>query len=379
MQKHLAMFVLSYLRFFARLQIAKLKILNHKLKIIGVTGSAGKTSTIEAIVTTLRPKYKIKVISGYNSESGIPLSILNLKLNGYSPIHWAIILVLAPMMLIVNWPIYDIIIVEMGIDSIKPPKNMDYLLTIVQPEIGIFLSVTPVHLQNFPNLEAIAKEKAKLINSLPKNGFAIVNPKLIKYINTQATLIKIEQLKTIKNMPDCYKDTFGAASIVAKIFGVTPNFKNYVHPPGRFGIFTGKNNTTIIDSTYNSSPLAAQEFLKYLSTFPKPRIAVLGDMRELGSATKEEHQKLLSLAKKSADIVIRVGPLVNKYYWELFDYPFPQNATILIKGSQNQVFLEELVKHLLKNKSDSKFLCRQTPYWLKLKTNFRKSVGVSTK
>lgn len=378
MQKHLAMFVLYYLRFFARIQIAKLKFLNYKLKIISVTGSAGKTSTIEAIVTTLRPKYKIKVISGYNSESGIPLSILNLKLNGYSPIHWAIILVLAPIMLIANWSVYDIIIVEMGIDSIKPPKNMDYLLTIVKPDIGIFLSLSPVHLQNFPNLEAIAKEKAKLINSLPKNGYAIVHPSLKRYIHTSAKVIEIEQLKTIKNMPEFYKDTFGTAAIIAKLFNVTPNFKDFVHPPGRFRIFKGINNSTIIDSTYNSSPLAVQEFLKYLATFPKPRIAILGDMRELGSATEEEHKKLLSLAKKCADIIIRVGPLVNKYYWELFDYPFPKNATILIKGSQNQVFLEELVKHLLKNKSDSKYLCRQSAYWLSLKTKFKKSIGVST-
>ena len=389
MQKYLGSFVLSYLRFFAKLQIAKLKFINPKLKVIGITGSAGKTSTIEAIVATLQSNYRLKTTSGYNSESGIPLSILNLKIKNYSPINWAIILLLAPISLIANWQIYDILILEMAIDSQKYPKNMDFLLSIVKPDIGVLLNVSSVHLQNFDSLESIAKEKSKLINSLPQNGFAIINPDIKKYIHTQAKIIEIKPYKNNLNLPQVYDLTLGVAAEIAKIFNIKPNFSKFVLPSGRFKIFKGINNSTIIDSTYNSSPIATIEMLKYLSKFKTPRVAILGDMRELGTSTTIEHQKIYEFAKKSADIVIGVGIETQKIfdkavtYWWQVDTSFPKNSTILIKGSQNTIFLEELVKSLLQNKSDIKYLCRQSPYWLKLKNNFKtkanNSFGESTK
>jgi len=370
MQKYLGSFVLAYLRFFAKLQILKLKLLNPKLKIIGVTGSAGKTSTVYAIDHVLSSKYKTLTTKNYNSESGIPLSILGLKIYNYSPISWAIIILLAPIKLIANWTHYDIIIIEMGIDSIKPPKNMDYLLNLIKPDIGVFLNVSTVHMANFNNnIENIAIEKAKLINSLPASGHAIINSELKKYIHTKAKIIEIP--------PGIQTNLI--ASEIGKLFNVKTDLTNLILPPSRCTILKGKNNSTIIDSSYNSSLVAATEMLKLLGTYPSPRIAILGDMREIGEKSTEEHQKLLKIAQKYADTIIRVGPLVNKYYWELFDYPFPKNATILIKGSQNEIFLEELVKHLLQNKSDEKLLCRQSPYWLSLKTKFKNSVGVSTK
>jgi len=368
MQKYLGALVLSYLRFFAKLQTCKLKIINPKLKIIGVTGSAGKTSTVYALDHILSSKYKTLTTKNYNSESGVPLSLLGLKINNYSPINWAIILLLAPIKLIANWTPYDIIIVEMAIDSLKPPKNMSYLLSLIQPDIGIFLNVSSVHMANFDNkIENIALEKAKLINSLPASGYAIYHSDLKRYIHTKAKVYELQSTTYDQ-----------VANIIGKIFDIKPDFTNFKLPPSRCSIFKGINNSTIIDSSYNSSLVSATEMLKLLATYPSPRIAVLGDMREIGKKSPEEHEKLMKIAKKYADTIIRVGPLVNKYYWQLFDYPFPQNATILIKGSQNQIYLEELVKHLLKNKSDEKLLCRQSPYWIKLKTNFKNSLGEST-
>jgi len=370
MQKYLGLFVITYLRFFAKLQISKLKLLNPKLKIIGVTGSAGKTSTVYAIDHVLSSKYKTITTKNYNSESGIPLSLLNLKIKNYSPIDWLKTMILAPIKFLISWPKVDFIIIEMGVDSAKSPKNMDYLLSIIKPDIGVFLSLSTVHMANFNNnIENIALEKAKLINSLPASGYAIFNPDLKKYIHTKAKIIKIKSGIQTQEI----------ATAIGKIFGLKANFSNFQLPPSRCSILKGKNNSTIIDSSYNSSLIATTEMLKFLGTFPSPRIAILGDMREIGEKSAEEHQKLDQIAKKYADIVLRVGPLVNKYYWQLFDYPFPKNATILVKGSQNEIFLEELVKHLLKNKSDTKLLCRQSPYWLNLKSKFRSSVGESTK
>jgi UDP-N-acetylmuramoyl-tripeptide--D-alanyl-D-alanine ligase len=126
--------------------------------------------------------------------------------------------------------------------------------------------------------------------------------------------------------------------------------------------------------------------LKLLATYPSPRLAVLGDMRELGPAAAGEHLKLYQLAQKSADTIVSIGPETKKYFgssaikfdfwWQAADYlkkNLPAHSTVLIKGSQNTIFLEELVKELLQNKSDSSKLCRQSPYWLKLKSRFRRS------
>ena len=370
MQKYLGSFVLSYLRFFAKLQVFKFRILNSKLIVIGVTGSAGKTSTVYAIDHVLSSKYKTITTKNYNSESGIPLSLLKLKITNYSPIDWLKLLLLAPIKFLTSWSKFDFIIVEMAIDSLKSPKNMDYLLGMIKPDIGVFLSLSSVHMANFDNnIDNIGYEKAKLINSLPDSGYAIFNPDLKKYIHTKAKIIDIKSGIQTKEI----------ATAIGKLFGIKADFTTLELPLSRCTILKGKNNSTIIDSSYNSSLVAATEMLKLLGTYPSPRIAILGDMREIGKKSPEEHEKLMKIAAKYADTVIRVGPLVNKYYWELFDYPFPKNATILIKGSQNEVFLEELVKHLLQNKSDEKLICRQSPYWLSLKTNFKNSAGVSTK
>jgi UDP-N-acetylmuramyl pentapeptide synthase len=131
--------------------------------------------------------------------------------------------------------------------------------------------------------------------------------------------------------------------------------------------------------------------LNFLATFKSPKIALLGDMRELGKASKKSHQEIYQKALKSADIIISVGPQTSRYFglkakkflywWQAANYlknNLPQNATILIKGSQNTIFLEEIVKELLKNPKDSKKICRQSPYWLKIKSNFRNSSQLST-
>jgi UDP-N-acetylmuramyl pentapeptide synthase len=126
--------------------------------------------------------------------------------------------------------------------------------------------------------------------------------------------------------------------------------------------------------------------LAFLKSFPSPRIAVLGDMRELGSSTTLSHRQLYQTALKSADIIISIGPETTKYFgpkshkftywWQAAEYlsshpELVSGSHILIKGSQNTIYLEELVKTLLKNSSDINKLCRQSKYWLNLKTKFK--------
>ena len=399
MKKNISFLVLGYLRFFAKLQLSKIKLIqklkHRQLNIVGITGSAGKSSTLFACQAVLSSSnLKIKTNDGYNSESGLPLSIIGLKITDYNFFSWLKIIFLCPIKLFINWKVYDVLILEMGIDSAIWPQNMDFLLSIVKPNIGIFLNVSPVHLANYSSIDQIAQEKAKLINQAK---IAIINSqdKLVKkytvnpnIINLTSTKIKFDHFY----LPDVYQISFGAAVSLAQIFNINyqqaiKNIQaNFSLPPSRSSILDGTKNTTIIDSSYNSSPIACQKLLKFLSEFKAKRtIAILGDMRELGDSSATEHQKIYDLATKSADLIVSVGPETTKYfgskahkftYWwqaaEFLKDHLQGNETILVKGSQNTIYLEELVKSILKNPSDVSKICRQSPYWLKTKSAFQK-------
>jgi len=403
-KKNISLFVLAYIKFFAKAQLKKVRLIQ-KLKhrqfdIVGITGSAGKTSTLLACQTVLSPHLKIKTNDGYNSESGLPLSIVGLKISDYSFFSWLKILFLLPLKYLTNWQPYDVLILEMGVDSPLWPHNMDYLLSIVKPNIGIFLNVSSVHLTNFKNIDQIAQEKAKLINQA-KTVIINTQDKLVKKYTQNKNIINITPTKikfTNFYLPDIYQISFGAALSLARIFNINYNEAikniqtNFSLPPSRSSILDGIKNTTIIDSSYNSSPIACQKMLEFLDTFKTRKIVVLGDMRELGSSNESEHNKIYQQAIKTADLLISVGPETKKYFisrdvarnvstfnfdywWQAADFLKEQligGETILIKGSQTNIYLEELVKSILKNPSDSSKLCRQSKWWLKTKNNFKK-------
>jgi UDP-N-acetylmuramoyl-tripeptide--D-alanyl-D-alanine ligase len=319
--------------------------------------------------------FKVKTNNGCNSESGLSLSFLDLKINDYNPISWLKILILAPIKYLTNWKSYDILILEMGIDSASWPKNMDYLLSIVQPNIGIFLNVSSVHMMCFSSLDQIASEKSKLVNQAK---VAIINPHdklVVKYTTNKNIINLIPTDIKFKNffLPPVYDIGFGAALSLAKLFNIPQKDaikniqENFSLPPSRSSILKGIKNTTIIDSSYNSSPLACSELLKFLSQFKAKRtIAILGDMRELGKSTPFEHRRIYEIATKSADIIISVGPQTKKYFgpqskkftywWQAVDYlkdTIQGGETILVKGSQNTIYLEELIKDKPKNISSN--------------------------
>lgn len=392
MKNKLSLIVLLYLRFFARLQLAKIrflqKIKKKQLQVIGITGSAGKSSTLSACQAVLSSHYKVKSSQGYNSESGLSLAILDININNYDYFSWLIVLLLCPLKLLSNWASYDILLLEMGIDSPLWPKNMDFLLSLVHPDIAIFLNVSSVHLLNFESIDQIAKQKAKLANVAK---IAIINnqDKLVRKYTNNKNIINIVPTKIKFNdyyLPDIYEISFGAALSLTRIFNIKHDEaienlkKNFKLPPSRSSILNGIKNTTIIDSSYNSSPIACCELLKFLSTFKNKKIAVLGDMRELGKISKIEHQKIYNLALKNSDMIISVGPETQKYFgdkankfanWQaasdFLKKEIKGGEVILVKGSQNTIYLEELVKSILDKPSDSQKLCRQSKYWLKNK------------
>lgn len=284
MKKQLSLLILYWLRFWARIKLNRINPV-----IIGVTGSAGKSTCVAAIEAIIKSKYIAKTTAGANSESGIPLSILDLKMIDYSLPDWVRVCLLAPIRCTLYAVPYDVLVCEMGIDSLTPPKNMGYLLSIIQPKIGVFLNVLPVHTQQMESTTKIATEKGKLIRSLPKDGAAILNAddplvisfakktkaKVLTFGKFNSTSISVSNLNLDLNpnyfLTADYGYTLAAAIAVGKALGFnqTTSIQQLVSslqlPPGRGSIFSGINNSLLLDSSYNASPttvLSALQLLK---------------------------------------------------------------------------------------------------------------------
>jgi UDP-N-acetylmuramoyl-tripeptide--D-alanyl-D-alanine ligase len=166
---------------------------------------------------------------------------------------------------------------------------------------------------------------------------------------------------------------------------------------GRMNILRGLEDSVIIDDTYNSSPAAAAAALQTLYELQAPqRIALLGDMRELGGSSQREHEKLGELCDPSLLAwVVTIG--VESEQWlapkarargcqvksfrsaieagKFIHSVMERDAIILAKGSQNTVFAEEAIKVFLHATEEEEQLVRQSPTWLKIKNDFFTSLS----
>lgn len=169
--------------------------------------------------------------------------------------------------------------------------------------------------------------------------------------------------------------------------------KHFEVPEGRFSVFAGINDSIILDSSYNASPRAVTASLKLLKKLVQENkqsaVFVFGDMRELGPLEKEKHEHIAHQIKQTVDYIYCIGPLTKQYVIPLLGRKknvrwfenahqagaylqknLPAGSIVLVKGSQNTIYLEETIKYILKNKKDEQKLCRQEPYWMKIKQNY---------
>jgi len=439
MKRLLSGLVLRYFRSLAKIQLKHIDPL-----IIGITGSAGKTSAMTSVAAVLKDTRQVKTSDKANSESGIPLNILGLYPKSFAPSDWLRLMIQAPtklaINLVTNQEKYDTYVAELGIDSPFPPKNMAYLLTILQPDIGIFTTVNSIHGQYFeplfhdqdkkPNrhdiVAAIASEKGKLIESLPETGCAILNAdepliaNLAKKTKAKVMTFGTKPNSTVRVVNTTWTDsgtTFSFATATETATTTFTNFllpshyghtlasalcaglflgqslaeasahleKNLLLPPGRASLIPGKHQTKIIDSSYNSSLEPLLDTLSLLEKTPGARkLALLGDIRELGENTRQEHETLAHEAAKVCDAVYLVGPAMQKYALPVFqnkkmpafwfknayeaaaqlDQDLRPNDVLLVKASQNTLLLEIAVEILMAEpeKADE-LLCRRSDFW----------------
>lgn len=401
---------------------ARFVIKKHNPFIVAITGSVGKTSTKEAIFQVLHDQYGDEVRKSYgnmNAEIGVPLTIL-----GYESLPnkflWPFFLIAAYFRTkVAKYPKY--LVLEMGVDK---PFDMEYLTSIVKPDLAVITSVTPAHIANFNSIEDYQKEKLLIIKSVKEGGKIVVNgdDKVLSQLDEKSVLsvgitnkgasYRVEIIeKTLDGTTFRIEKTgqkivvkskllgeqFAYSSAIAfaigdlleiQLLNVAKSLEKIEPMPGRMRIIDGKKNTVIIDDTYNSNPTSAKAALEFLSELKTSgrKVAILGNMNELGHYEKDGHKEVADIAERSCDFAVFVGPN-SKIMLEAFgdkkrstsfdsknmllkklDSIINVGDIVLIKASQNNNYFEEVVKSLMSEpERASELLVRQSKWWAKKK------------
>lgn len=421
MKSFLKKFVLWVLK-----RLAKKRIRKFKGKIIIVSGTVGKTSTKDAIFSVLNSRFKVLRTHGnQNNEFGLPLTILEIESGQSSALKWSWLLLKA-FFNSIGKNHNEVLLLEYAVDKPKDmdyllsiAKPNIAVLTNITPE--------HLDEGQFADLQEIFTEKRKIVDALRDEGIAILNgdnpyietlAKERKKKNTityglerEATYRAIGLSQdasgldfTVERESRRYKihaNVLGEfqvyvilpAIICAELMGmemeeIITALLRYTLPPGRLTVIPAINNAIILDSSYNSSPESLKRALQTLNAAGggKRRIAALGSMNELGEKSREMHEIIGKEIPKYADVLITVGNEA-KYFAEqaAAGGMNPENISsfktsteaadflkdkidgsdlILVKGSQNNIRMERLVKALMEHPEDAKkLLVRQEKEW----------------
>lgn len=411
---------------------SQLVLWKYKPKIIAITGSVGKTSTKDAVYAVLsKIAYVRKSEKSFNSEIGLPLTILGCPNGWNNPFIWLTNVINGLWLFIVPHKYPKWLVLEVGIGK---QGDMKKTASWFKTDVVIITAIgeTPPHIEFFSSHKHLVEEKSQLIKTLKPDGLLILNAddktvlemksksktRLLTYGFTEKSDIlgsgdsisyneKGEPIGIIfrvdeggNSLPVVIEGVFGrnhtyaSLAALALSFGLKFNMvaainslKNYNVPPGRMRLLRGVNNSLIIDDTYNSSPLACEFALKTLGEIKwiGRKIAILGDMLELGRHTMEAHKNIGKIAKENADIIMVVGQraksikdgaieakMNSKNIFEFlnsneaggFIKTFLQEKDIvLIKGSQGMRMEWVAEAILLDQENKEKLLVRQDEEW----------------
>jgi UDP-N-acetylmuramoyl-tripeptide--D-alanyl-D-alanine ligase len=293
--------------------------------LVGVTGSAGKTTTKEAIAHVLGARFRVLKSEGnFNNHFGLPLMLLKLE------------------------PEHDVAVIEMGMSH---SGEIRALAKIAQPEIGVVTNVAPVHLEFFDSLAGIARAKYELIESLPASGTAVLNAddeyvsqfgrdfkgKVITYGTSTTADIRAENVQT-RGAEGSEFDVIIAGgreharlplvgehnilnALAAVAVGLARGLKPpeavstlaTLVPPDKRGQVLQLGNITVINDCYNSNPKALHAMVDALAAMKAGRrIVVAGEMLELGPASEKMHRAAgQHIAGKKIDVLLGVRGLAQ--------------------------------------------------------------------
>ncbi len=414
----------------------------HKPKIVAITGSLGKTGTKDAVAAALGARYSVrKSPKSFNSEFGVPLTILGLKNAWNNPFKW-IINIIYGFLKIFFGTYEDVLVLEIGADK---PGDIASVAKWLKSDVVIITAVpeVPVHVEFYKDAHAVLREKASLINSLKQGGTLIIGEDervrslLNDNLSSKYTILTIgfdeNATVQIQNSNIVYQEdgvilgmkmqvmlkndlgsqieeilltgilgthvSYAQAFALATASALDVDLRNAVDElevviptPGRMRLLSGIGESTIIDDSYNSSPAALHAALKTLGSLDVhgKKIAIIGDMRELGEMSNIEHRRAGTQAAHIVDELYTIGPeaqrlaesaiaegldksVVHSYQTheaktvgKVVSQILQKGDVVLVKSSQGQLRLEKAVKEMMLDQSmASELLVRQEQEWAK--------------
>jgi len=291
----------------------------HRVKVVGITGSVGKTTCKELTAAVLSSGYQVlKSEANLNTEIGLPLTLLQLR------------------------PEHERVVLEMGMYSLG---EIRLLCQIARPQVGVVTNVGPVHLERLGTLEAIAEAKAELVDSLPSDGWAILNgddPQVAAMAertsarvalfgespqcSVRGTVLSTSGLEGISFRLTCDDESAEVSAplpghhnlynaLAAAAVGLADGLSLQeaaaalatADVPLRLRALSGPQGSTILDDAYNASPTSMLAALDLLAELPGRRLALLGDMLELGSFEEEGHRLVGERAARTTNVLYTLG------------------------------------------------------------------------
>ncbi|GBD13248.1 UDP-N-acetylmuramoyl-tripeptide--D-alanyl-D-alanine ligase [bacterium HR24] len=294
-----------------------------ELKVVGITGSVGKTTCKELVAAVLARRFRVLKSEGnLNTEVGMPLALLGLEQE------------------------HQVAVLEMGMFALG---DIRLLCRIARPHIGVVTNIGPVHLERLGSVGAIASAKGELVEALPADGLAVINgdspwahrlaargqARAVFYGMRQQCQVRGEVLAsrglegftfrlewqgraaTVRSPMPGRHNLHNALAAAAVALALGMEWEEVVEALAaarselRLRLVAGPGGSTIIDDSYNASPASVMAALDLLAEMPGRRLALLGDMRELGEVAEAAHREVGAHAARTCHVLLAVGEMAR--------------------------------------------------------------------
>jgi len=337
--------------------IARQERLRIGMKVVGITGSVGKSTTKEMVAAVLSGSYRVaKTPVNHNNDIGMPMAILSMPEDT------------------------QIAVLEMGMNHFR---EIAYLTGIAKPDVAVIINIGTMHIEHLGSMEGILQAKLEILEGMSENGKLILNgdDALLWNVSKQHSVQPIyfgihntvcevrgseiseqpesiqfrvnngqqELMVTLALVGQHYVADALAAVAVAQQFGVSledvkARLGDFQNMAGRQEIYQA-GPYTIIQDCYNAGPESMAAALAVLGNKPGRKVAVLGDMLELGVCTTAEHYKVGRIAAEKADLVLAYGPNSSRVLYGAITGGMPENCTWAF---EDQDKLAQTLKQLAK-------------------------------
>ena len=343
-------------------------------KVIGITGSNGKTTVKEMVANILRQDGEVLATSGnFNNELGLPLTVFQLNKS------------------------HDYAVLEMGASN---PGDIAYLAGIARPDVGVITNIGPAHLQGFINIQGVAQAKGELFAALPTDGVAIINAaepwvdlwqdinkagKTFYFNGDEENHIRARHdagnvvvstplgefplqlpLPGVHNLTNALAATAVCLALDVPLAHIKAGLETVQPVPGRLSLKHADSGWIVIDDTYNANPASLYAALQVLATQNGEPWLVMGDMKELGSNSRKMHaelgdaarslgvRRLFALGEASTAAVDAFGPNAEHFnsrdgLIEALRAELRPGIACLVKGSRS-MGMEHVVKAISNGK-----------------------------